>query len=59
MKRALLIGYTHLLSLPKRIFFLWSCGDCGNLFHTSRLNIFKLIDCPSCKNRIELRDVTR
>ena len=59
MKRALLVGFTRLISIPKRTFFLWSCGECGNLFHTSKLNIFKIINCPNCKERIELRDVSK
>lgn len=59
IKKALLIGTSKLISSPNLILHLWYCRDCGNLFHADQKSIFKIIDCPSCKAKIELRDVTK
>ena len=59
LKKALLIGTSKLISIPNIIFHLWYCRGCGNLFHADQKSIFKIINCPSCKAKIELKDITK
>jgi rubrerythrin len=59
IKNALLIGSTHLISVPNQEFHLWYCRECGNLFNASQTQIFKIISCPICHAKICLGDITK
>ena len=58
IKKALLIGTTKLISSPHITHYLWYCRACGGLFNASLRDIFKIINCPLCKEKIELGDIT-
>jgi len=59
IKKALLIGTSKLISLPNQIHHLWHCRACQGLFNAKQTDMFKIIECPLCREKIHLGDITK